>query len=121
MAVRVLVVEDDDLVRMIAVEALREEGFEVTEFENGDKAAGLLVDPDGYQALFTDVRMPGSMDGVDIALFARTLDPNIAVIVASGFARNLVSRLEDLDPPMAFFPKPYRPKEVISTLRRFTE
>jgi two-component system, response regulator PdtaR len=119
-AVRVLVVEDDELVRMVAVDFLREAGFVVTEVQDGDHAARLLIDPGGYHALFTDVRMPGVTDGVDVALHARRLDPRIPVLVASGYAKDLLSRLDGLNPPIEFYSKPYRAEQIIATLRHFT-
>jgi CheY-like chemotaxis protein len=119
-ALRVLLVEDDQLVRQMILEALIDEGFEVLEATSGDEGARLLIDPDGIDVIFTDVRMPGLLDGIDLALHARKRHPRIAVIVVSGFAPHLVERLEQLDPPPIFFGKPYRPGEIIEAIRRIT-
>jgi CheY-like chemotaxis protein len=117
---RVLVVEDETLVRELAVEFLEDEGFDVTEAETGDRAARLLISPDGYHAVFTDVRMPGVMDGVDLAHHARKLSPKIPVIVTSAYAQDVIARLQGVEPPFAFFSKPYRSREIVAELRRLT-
>lgn len=66
MAVRVLLVEDEDLIRMMASQALQDEGLEVVEAWDGDQAARLLDGPDTFDLLFTDVQMPGTLDGLDV-------------------------------------------------------
>ena len=58
-SLRVLLVEDEAMVREMAAEALKDEGFDVIEAETGDAAALLLVDPDDIDVVLTDVRMPG--------------------------------------------------------------
>jgi CheY-like chemotaxis protein len=115
---RVLLVEDELYIRLMAADFLRDEGYEVTEALTGDDAAILLTDQDGFDVLFTDVQMPGERDGIDLALRARQLQPGIAVIVASGYAPHLAERLDMLDPPAVFFSKPYRSKEVVDVLRQ---
>jgi YesN/AraC family two-component response regulator len=119
-SLRVLLVEDDFLVRQMIAEALSDEGFEVIEASSGDEGAKLLIDPDDIDIIFTDVRMPGLLDGIDLALRARELHPRIAVIVVSGYAPLLVERLNKLDPPPAFFGKPYRSGEIIQAIRQMT-
>jgi DNA-binding response OmpR family regulator len=117
-SLRVLLVEDEFMVREMAADTLKDEGFEVIEAATGDEAARLLVDPDAIDVVFTDVRMPGKMDGIDVAVHARELHPGIAVLVVSGFAPQLWERLEGLDPPAAFLSKPYRTQDVVSNIRR---
>lgn len=118
---RVLLVEDDDLVRLMAAEVLRDEGFEVVEAQDGDEAARLLDDPDGYDVLFTDVRMPGTLDGVDVAMHLRQRHPAIPVLVVSGGAPRLMSRLGKLEPPVVFINKPYRLQEIVAALNSMTQ
>ena len=113
----VLVVEDDDLVRSLAVESLRDEGFEVIEASNGDIAAKHLEDQVGFHVLLTDVRMPGKLDGIDLAAHARTRDPGLRVVIVSGYANQLGKRLQVFDPPVKFLRKPYRPAEVVKAIR----
>ena len=109
---RILLVEDEFLVRDMAAESLRDRGFDVLEAETGDKAAELLVDPDGVDVLFTDVQMPGALDGVALAVRARELYPAIPIIIASGYAPQLGERLSGFDPQVVFLRKPYRMTEV---------
>ena len=119
-AVRVLLVEDEGLIRMVTADYLRDEGFEVVEARDGDEAARLLDAPGGFDVLFTDVRMPGTLDGVDVAVRARRRHPELPVLVVSGYAARLAIRLGALQPPAAFMDKPYALREVADALDRLT-
>lgn len=119
-AARVLLVEDELIIRLIAAEMLRDEGFEVVEAWDGDMAFKLLDGFDGFDALFTDVQMPGTFDGLDVALHARQRHPLIPILVVSGYAAHLVKRLGLLDPAAVFMSKLYSLVEVMSVLRRLT-
>ena len=109
----VLVVEDDRLVRELALTVLEEAGYRVLEAASGDEAHRLLLaHPDlRVDVLFTDVAMPGRLDGVDLANAACSLRPGLPVLYATGFA-NLVRnyRHEELRGPV--LRKPYRPAEL---------
>jgi CheY-like chemotaxis protein len=115
---RILLVEDEELVRILAAEALRDAGFEVVEAATGDEAAKCLVDPDEFDVLVTDVRMPGRLDGIDVAARARMRDPSIGVVVVSGFAPQVIERLKTFDPVPVFISKPYRTGEVIGVIQK---
>ncbi len=117
---RVLLVEDELLIRLMTAEMLRDEGFEVFEAQHGDEARALLDDPDNFDVLFTDVRMPGPLDGIDVALHARHRRPTIPVLIASGYAVRLVHRLGMLKPAAVFISKPYSMVEVVDALHRLT-
>jgi CheY-like chemotaxis protein len=117
-SLRVLIVEDEPVVREMVAEALRDESFDVIEAETGDEAARQLVGLDKIDVLFTDVRIPGMRDGIDVAVRARELHPDIAVIVVSGYALRLWERLEGLNPPPVFLRKPFRIKEVLAVVRQ---
>lgn len=119
-AARVLLAEDEALIRLVAAEHLRDEGFEVVEAWDGDEAARLLDGPGGFDVLFTDVRMPGLLDGVDVALHARRRYPTIPVLVVSGYAVHLMRRLGVLQPAAVFISKPYSLAEVATALNRLT-
>ena len=119
-AARVLLVEDEGLIRLVTAEYLRDEGFEVVEAWDGDEAARLLDACDGFDVLFTDVRMPGMLDGVDVAVRARHRYPELPVLVVSGYAARLAIRLGALQPPAAFMDKPYALREVADALDRLT-
>jgi CheY-like chemotaxis protein len=109
----VLVVEDDRDVREVALAVLQGAGYRVLEAASGDEAYRLLVAHPELQVdvLFTDVVMPGQLDGIDLANAARSLRPRLPILYASGFA-NLVraNRHKDLRGPLLH--KPYRPREL---------
>lgn len=118
---RVLLVEDEGLIRLVAAEALQDEGFEVIEAWDGDEAARLLSGPGTFDVLFTDVRMPGVLDGVDVAIHARVRHPAIHVLVVSGYAPNLIARLGMLEPAVHFMSKPYILAEVVAKLNHLVK
>ena len=82
---KVLLVEDELLVREVAAEDLAEVGFDVTPASNGDEAIAMLREGQRFDLLFTDIRMPGSTDGWDLAREAKQLIPGLRVIYATGF------------------------------------
>ncbi len=82
MSVKVLVVEDEALVRDVAVSALRDAGFEVLEAADGAQALDLCKSA-AVDVLFTDVRLPGPVSGWDVAEKCRDADPELPVIYAS--------------------------------------
>ena len=117
---RVLLVEDEGLVRLTTAEILRDEGFEVVEAWDGDEAVRLLDGPGSFDALFTDVRMPGTRDGIAVAVHARRRHPAIPVLVVSGYVAQLIDRLGVLDPAAVFISKPYDLDDIVVALRRLT-
>jgi len=117
---RVLLAEDEVLIRLVAAEHLRDEGFVVVEAWNGDEAARLLDGPGRFDVVFTDVRMPGLLDGVDVAMHARRQYPTLPVLVVSGYAPHLMRRLGMLQPAAVFISKPYSLTEVVEALNRLT-
>lgn len=112
--IAVLVVEDEPLIRMDIAAALEDEGFEVFEAANSAEAIDVIIHNPGIQALFTDIDMPGSMDGLLLAAFVRDRWPPIKIIVTSGHRTLEGGRL-----PVegAFLPKPYRAAAVIASIR----
>lgn len=116
---RVLLVEDESLIRLVMAEILRDEGFDVVEARTGEEAASVLNRVDSFDVLFTDVQMPGKLDGIDVAVYARSRDPAIPVLVVSGLATKLMmSRLTVLEPPAVFVEKPYSPARIVEAMRR---
>jgi CheY-like chemotaxis protein len=113
LAVTVLVVEDDVLVRLPVVLELEDAGIQVLEANNADEALALLQDTQDIGYLFTDIDMPGSMDGLKLASTIRERWPHIQVLVTSGHSRN---RLNELPSGSTFFPKPYNIGFVVSTI-----
>lgn len=119
-AVRILLVEDEGLIRMMTSEFLQDEGFEVTEAWDGDEAARLLDTTNGFDVLFTDVQMPGTLDGIDLAVRARCRHAMMPLLVVSGYAAQLATRLRVLQPAAVFIGKPYDLKGIVDALRRLT-
>ena len=113
----VLVVEDEWLIRMTLCEVLANAGFQVVEAEQADLALKVLEQcAPAVDLLFTDVRMPGSFDGLELARRVSVLKPDVAIVVASG---NLVPSQSDLPLGSFFLSKPYSFRELPSQLRTF--
>ena len=112
----VLVVEDEPLMLMDAVDLVTEAGFEAIGTKNADEAIRILESRDDIRIVFTDVNMPGSMDGIKLAHAVRDRWPPIEIIVTSGLT---VENVQELLPERGiFFPKPYTPAQVASALKR---
>jgi CheY-like chemotaxis protein len=107
----VLVVEDETLVRISIVAHLEEVGFAVYEAANAEQALALLSRHEGIEALFTDVDMPGGMDGLGLAAAVRDRWPPIGVVVTSGHGE---ARKEQMPHGSVFVAKPYDPDRVVS-------
>ena len=82
----ILVVEDETFVRWAVAEALRDTGYEVIEAANGDEAADILRAGVPFDLVFSDVRMPGSLDGLALLRLLRASRPETPVLVTSGHA-----------------------------------
>jgi CheY-like chemotaxis protein len=114
MSIKVLVVEDEALLRLDIVEALGQRGFVVVEAENATRAIEVLHQNPDVQVMFTDIDMPGGVDGLKLAAMVRDRWPPIKIVYTSGHRRPA-----DLDLPgeSQFFSKPYNPDRVAATLR----
>lgn len=100
----ILVVEDELFVRIFIGDALRDAGYKVLEAFNGDEAVEILISGAHVDLVLSDVRMPGSVDGLQLLAFVRNNFPTLPVVLCSGH----------LDPELAmrsganqFLPKPY--------------
>ncbi len=113
----VLVVEDEFLLRMNAVDMIAEAGFEVVEAANADQAIEILEARPDITVVFTDIQMPGSMDGLKLARAVRGRWPPIKIIATSGHVG-----VEETDLPAGgrFLQKPYNSTEVTGVLRELT-
>ena len=114
---RILIVEDDPKVRMIPVTILRNQGYDVVEAENGDEAIKQLQDGKRFDLLFTDVILPGSMSGLDVAEKAKTLQPKIKTLYTTGYAEDSLTYYGKLDPGVTLVNKPYRRAELLEKVR----
>ena len=110
----VLVVEDEPLLRMMAVEVVEEAGFVALEAGNADEAVALLESRSDIALLFTDINMPGSMDGLKLAHAVRGRWPPIKILLVSGQVQLQPSQLPSSS---RFVGKPYRPAAMVEELR----
>ncbi len=114
---RILVVEDEDLIRRILTETLADEGYLVVEASTADEAAELLVKAqDGFAAVITDIHTPGMRDGIEVGRCAHEQDPDIAVIYVTG-RPDAMQAVGGLAPKDAFLRKPYLPSQILALLR----
>ncbi|WP_182915216.1 response regulator [Rhodopseudomonas palustris] len=113
----VLVVEDEALLRMNAVDIVHQAGFAVIEASNADEAIEILEARDDIRVVFTDIQIPGSMDGLKLAQAVRGRWPPIQIIATSG--RVKVAE-KDLPEGGRFLPKPYTTHQVTRLLLEMT-
>src|SRR3954465_1037114 len=105
----VLIVEDELLLRIDAAEMIKAAGFEVLEAGNADEAIEILEARRDITVVFTDIQMPGSMDGLKLARAVRGRWPPIKIVATSGHVR--ISEA-DLPEGGRFLTKPYSPGQV---------
>jgi PAS domain S-box-containing protein len=113
----VLIVEDNDAVREVAVLALQKRGYRVLQAASGEEALALaeqLQEP--IHLLLTDVVMPG-MSGAVLAVRMRERYPNLKVLYSSGYTENVIMHHGVLEENIAFLSKPYRPAELVQRVR----
>jgi CheY-like chemotaxis protein len=110
----VLVVEDEPLVRMLAVDILEDEGFEVVEASTAAAALALLEERGDVTALFTDIDMPGGMNGLELAKVVHDRWPKVALVVTSGVFRPAADKLPD---DGVFIQKPYATPAPVRIIR----
>jgi CheY-like chemotaxis protein len=110
----VLVVEDEPLLRMMAVDLVEDAGFEALEAANADEAIRILECRTDIRVMFTDIDMPGSMDGLLLAAAVRDRWPPIDIILTSGHVH-----ISEVEVPLGgvFFSKPYDHMALTRTLQ----
>jgi CheY-like chemotaxis protein len=113
----VLIVEDEFLLRMHAVDMIEAAGFVVVEAGNADEAIEVLEARPDITVVFTDIQMPGSMDGLKLARAVRGRWPPIKIVATSGHVH---VRQTDLPEGGRFLPKPYSSVQVTDVLRELT-
>ena len=110
----ILVVDDEALLRLLAATEFAQAGFEVIEAANGAQALTILARRADIRAVFTDIQMPGTPDGLALAKHVRDLRPDCAIVVASG---RIEPDEDDLAARARFIPKPYSCESVIGMVR----
>ncbi len=109
----VLVVEDDPILRMHSIDIIEDAGFTVIEAHNADEAIVILEERSDIAIVFTDVEMPGTMDGLKLARAVRDRWPPVHLILASGRTSPLA---HEMPSGSRFFAKPYNDAALINAL-----
>lgn len=109
----ILVVEDEPLIRMSAVEMVKLAGYMVVEAKNADEAIQVLESRRDILLVFTDVHMPGTMDGIKLCHYIRNRWPPVKLLVVSGKAIVAESQLPS---GAMFFSKPYLNSTVVEAM-----
>jgi CheY-like chemotaxis protein len=112
----VLVVDDDTALLDITVETLTAAGWNVLTARDAAAALTILRSGTPVAALFSDVLMPGKMNGAELAEAARRLHPNINVLLTSGYSKTALAAQGALGLEAPFLPKPYHPRQLIARL-----
>ena len=110
----VLVVEDEPIIRLISLIELEDAGFITIEAKDADEAIAILEKRQDIDFIFTDVNMPGSMDGAKLAAAVRDRWPPVHIIVTSGRVKPARMPAEAI-----FIPKPYKLRNVIAAMKAF--
>ena len=114
----VLVVEDQEDVRKVAVGFLKSFGYRVLEAEDGIIAMGILQEQPDIDLLFTDIVMPGGMNGLDLSQAACALNPDLKVIHASGYPQAVLptDQIEQIGDSLLM--KPYHKDQLLEALEQ---
>jgi DNA-binding NtrC family response regulator len=116
-ATTVLVVDDDDDVRALAIAILHDAGYRALPATNGDAALTLLYGGIAVDLLFTDIVMPGDLDGFRLAVEARRIRPELKILYTTGFS-DFPARISGQVVEAPMLKKPYRPAALASEVMR---
>jgi CheY-like chemotaxis protein len=114
----ILVVEDDALVRNYVVAQLKSLGYHTITAANGPEALALLDQNVAFDVLFTDVIMPGGMNGRELADAVTRRRPGVPVLYTSGYSEAAIMHNGRLDPGVALLTKPYRQADLARSMRQ---
>ena len=110
----VLVVDDEPLIRLYAVDVLTDAGFEALEAADAEEALALLAENMAITVLFTDINMPGRLNGLELARKVHDLRPDVQLIITSGKERPDRGAIPDNG---TFLPKPYQGSVVAALIK----
>ncbi|PZP61042.1 MAG: two-component system response regulator [Pseudoxanthomonas spadix] len=113
---RVLLVDDNELIREMAADVLADEGMQVVQAGDAEQGLDQLRAQPGFDLLLTDVRLPG-MSGRDLADAARALTPTLPVIFMTGYAEEALERPDFLGPGMQLLRKPFSLADLMAMVR----
>ncbi len=114
---KILLVEDDHLVRRYVADQLAGLGYRVITAANARAALDIVERADDIDLLFTDIVMPGNMNGLELAQAARQRRPSLNVLLTSGYTENISLQEGDIPPGMQLLAKPYRGQELARKVR----
>lgn len=114
--VRILVVEDEFLIRLTLSEVLADEGYDVLEAETGDAAIALLEGAPDISVLLTDIQLPGSLDGRALVQRVRQRLPDLPVIYMTGRPDSMTGQTTGARE--MYVAKPYLPSDICAAVRR---
>jgi two-component system, response regulator PdtaR len=109
----ILVVEDEPIIREFVCDELMASGYHVHAAQDADAAKIILEGNPTIELIFTDIDMPGSMDGLKLAALVRNRWPPVKIVIASGKRQPLSA---EMPTESVFLPKPYLPSEILSLL-----
>jgi DNA-binding NtrC family response regulator len=112
----ILIVEDNENVREVAVDFLANQGYAIIEAEDGAATLRHLVNCGEIDLLFTDVNLPGSMCGLKIANAAKRMQPGIKVLLTTGYAESVVDHCNCKNPSAEVILKPYRRAKLLGMI-----
>ena len=115
MTKRVLLVEDEGLIRLTLAETLEDAGYIVIAAGTGDEACELLLQKDGFDVLLTDIQMPGAADGIDVARSFQARHPNCPIVFMTG-RPDMLSRVGRLSASEALLRKPFGAAQMLTAL-----
>ena len=108
--VRILIIDDEPVVRLDARDILEDAGYVVSEAASADEAMTLLTESKNTEAILTDISMPGTLGGLELAHIVDGLMPEVAIIIMSG---HQLPRREDLPLKATFVAKPFSPSVLL--------
>jgi len=114
----VLIVEDEMMIRLGAIDLVLSAGYEALDARNADEAIRILESRHDIDLVFTDVQMPGTMDGIKLANFIRGRWPPVKLLVASG---NAILEESSLPSGSRFFSKPYDDHAITDAMAKLLE
>lgn len=116
---RVLLVEDEFLIRLTLADALVDDGFDVVEAETGDEGLAVFAGSDGFALIITDIQLPGTLNGLQLGEAARARHPGLPILFMTGRPELFGQR--SASAPEAVVGKPYLPSEICQAARRLIE
>lgn len=114
----ILIVEDEPVLRMVALDMVEAAGFDAIEAANANEAIAILEKREDIRIVFSDIDMRGGMDGIRLAEFIRKRWPPVDIVLTSG---HILPEAAELPERSRFFSKPYKEADVVSVFRAMAE